>query len=268
MVKKILILIFLVFAGSAQAAEISWMYIQHRIYENGRSFNRLAFGLTDDNGRDQISDANFANVRLSDPRGFFVKLSDYKFSMDEEIYGTYDPMRSQWHFNEEWQVDSWFRANFDEPLIPGVYRLKVSMPDGRTAEYEFNFKGVVALPVITSHSFELHSDPFGSLIWTWDIPDILNQMVLNLQTVVKASIDIYKESKQVGYFFIKLPTHMGYLFIPRNIVQKISAKGDQFGLRVQLETRNSNTRAYSDTLIIRDLKAMSPRLRLNSNPTK
>ncbi len=74
MVKKILILIFLVFAGNAQAAEISWMYIQHRIYENGRSYNRLAFGLTDDNGRDQINDANVCERQTFGPPGLFRKI--------------------------------------------------------------------------------------------------------------------------------------------------------------------------------------------------
>lgn len=266
--KRIFVIICVFFATNAFAVEISWMYVQHRIYENGRTRNRLAFGLIDENNQNLTSDENITAVNLSDPQGRFVKLSDSKFSMDEETYGTYDPMRSQWHFNEEWQVDSWFRANFYEPLIPGVYRLKVSTVNSQVAEYEFNFKGVVTLPVITSRSFELHPDPFGNVIWKWDIPDILGHMVFNLQTVVKASIDIYKNDEQVGYFFIKLPTHMGYLFIPQKIVQKLSAKGDQFGLRVQLETRDSNTRTYSDTLIISDLTATVPRLRPFSNPAK
>jgi len=252
------VVVFILIVGNAFAVEISWMYVQNRRYENGRTLNRLTFGLIDQAGRNLTSNEGVSAIKLSDPQGRLVKLSDSKFGVDEEIYGIYDPMRSQWHFNEEWQVDSWFSANFDEPLIPGVYRLKVSTADGHAADYEFYFKGVVALPVITSHSFKLRPDPFGNLIWKWDIPDTLGYMLFNLQTVVKASIDVYKGNKQVGYFFIKLPSHMGYLFIPRKIVQKLSTKGDQFGLRVQLETRDSNTRTYSDTLIISDLTATLP----------
>jgi hypothetical protein len=188
--------------------------------------------------------------------------------MDEEIYGIYDSQRSQWHFSEEWQVDSWFSANFFEPLIPGVYHLKVITADGKSTEYGFKFREVVSLPVITSRSFEIHPDSFGNVIWKWDIPDSLGHMAFNLQTVVKASIDVYKHNKQVAYFFIKLPSHMGYLFIPRNIVQKIHAKGDQFGLRVQLETRDNSTRTYSDTLLMNALTATVPRLRSSSNPIK
>lgn len=255
MVKKILTILFCVFAGSAHATDVSWMYIQHRVYENGRTYNRLAFGLADDTGYELTGDTHVASVKLSDPRGRLVKLSDLRFSRDEEIYGIYDPMRSQWHFVDKWQIDSWFSADFSEPLIPGVYRLTADTVGGNSAEYDFHFRTAAELPVITSHSFKLQPDPFGNVVWKWDVPAILGHMVFNLQTVVKASIDIYKDKEQVAYFFIKLPSHMSYLFIPRNIVQKMSAKGDRFGLRIQLETRDNTTRTYSDTLIIDDLTA-------------
>ena len=61
---------------------------------------------------------------------------------------------------------------------------------------------------------------------------------------------------------------MGYLFIPRNIARKLNAKGDQFGLRVQLETRDSNTRTYSDTLIIDNLQVTVPQEGSFSSPLK
>ncbi len=266
--KKIFAMIFVFVASNAFAVEISWMYVQHRIYENGRTRNRLTFGLIDENNQNLTSDENVAAVELWDPQGRVVKLSDYKFNIDEEIYGIYDSMRSQWHFSEAWQLDSWFSASFSEPLIPGVYHLKVITADGKSSEYGFKFREVVALPVITSRSFEIHPDPFGNVIWKWDIPDSLGHMVFNLQTVVKASIDVYQHNKQVAYFFIKLPSHMGYLLIPRKIVQKLHARGDQFGLRVQLETRDNNTRTYSDTLLMNDLTAIVPRLRTFSNPIK
>jgi len=256
--KKILIIIMLVWASSSFAMEISWMNIQHRIYETGRTLNRLSFGLIDENSQILTSDENTAAVELLDPEGRSVKLSNYKFNIDEEIYGVYDSMRSQWHFNQEWQPDSWFSANFYEPLISGIYRLKVRWYNRTTAELPFSFKAVATLPAITSRSFRLHPDPYGNVIWKWDIPDTLGCMAFNLQTTSKASIDIYRNHAQVAYFFIKLPSHMGYLFIPREVVQKLSAKGDQFGLRVQLETRDNNTRTYSDTLIINDLTTNLP----------
>lgn len=253
MLKKLLITFLCALAGTAYAADVSWMYVQHRVYENGRSYNRLAFGLIDETGHELTGDTNIASVKLLDPQDRLVQLSVCKFSRDEEIFGVYDPMRSQWHFNEDWQIDSWFSADFSEPLIAGVYQLKVSTRDGKVAEYEFPFRNAPMLPVILSRSFKLRQDPYGNIIWKWDVPDILGHMVFDLQTTVKASIDIYKDEEQVGYFFIKLPSHMSYLFIPRNIVQKLKAKGERFGLRIQLETRDSSARSYSDTLMVNDL---------------
>jgi hypothetical protein len=256
--KKILIILFFICAGNVWAMEISWMNVQHRMYESGRTRNRLSFGLIDKNGQNLTSDEHIKTIELLNPRSRPVKLSKYKFNRDEEIYGVYDSLRSQWHFSQEWQQDSWFSANFAEPLISGIYRLKVIGSEKNIAEFSFHFKNVVALPVITSRSFRLHPDPYGNVIWKWEIPDTLGHMAFNLETTTKASIDIYRNNKQVAYFFIKLPSHMSYLFIPRNLVQKMSTKGEQFGLRVQLETRDINTRTYSDTLIIDSLQATVP----------
>jgi hypothetical protein len=63
---------------------------------------------------------------------------------------------------------------------------------------------------------------------------------------------------QVAYFFVKIPSHMGYVFIPRHVVQKISEKGNQFGLKVQLETGDKNSRTYSNTLVITDMMTTIP----------
>ena len=41
----------LLLVSNAVAAEITWMYVQHRQYETGRNLNRLAFGLVDEKGQ-------------------------------------------------------------------------------------------------------------------------------------------------------------------------------------------------------------------------
>jgi hypothetical protein len=49
--KKIIvtvILISILAVSSVYSAEIAWMYIQHRVYGEGKSLNRLGFGLIDD----------------------------------------------------------------------------------------------------------------------------------------------------------------------------------------------------------------------------
>jgi hypothetical protein len=250
--------VFILFVSNAFAAEVSWMYVQHRRYENGRILNRLVFGLVDEKGHNLTDGSSVADVKLYAPNGAPVKLSKYKFASDEEIFGLYDAIRSQWFYTDTWQFDSWFRANFSEPLIPGIYRLKVTTIDGEITEGTCKFKAIVDLPFIFSRSFKFYPDLLGNIIWKWDIPDNLGHLVFNHQTEARASIDIYRNENNVAYFFVKIPSHMGYVFIPRNVVQKINSMGNQFGLKVQLETGDKNSRTYSNTLVITDMTAKIP----------
>lgn len=262
MMKKIVVVAIVLLVSSAFAAEVSWMYVQNRTYENGRNINRLAFGLIDEKG-DHLNDgSSVVDVTLYAPDGVPVKLSKYKFDSDEEIFGLYDAIKSQWLYSDNWQRDTWFRANFSEPLIPGSYRLKVVTADGKKTESKFNFKHIVDLPIISSNSFRIYPDAFGNVIWKWDIPDDLGHMIFKHETDARASIDIYKNKKNIAYFFIKIPSHLGYAFIPSQIVKKINDKGDQFGLKIQLETGDKNTRTYSNTLVIDDM--MAPLLETNT----
>ena len=107
------------------ATEISWVYVQHRIYETGRSLNRLAFGLIDEKGRLPTDGRNFTKIQLFAPDGTEVSLLKYRFDADEEIFGIYDAVKCRWYYSDNWQFDSWFRANFIEQLIPGRYRLEM-----------------------------------------------------------------------------------------------------------------------------------------------
>jgi hypothetical protein len=67
--------------------------------------------------------------------------------------------------------------------------------------------------------------------------------------MARASIDIYKNEKNVGYFSIILPVHLAYVFIPVDVVQTINRKGDRFELSVQIETKDRNNRTCSKPLV-------------------
>jgi len=242
--------------SNAFAAEISWMYVQHRKYETGRNLNRLAFGLIDEKGQLPINGSDIEDVQLYAPDGSVVNLLKYRFASDEEIFGLYDAVKSQWYYSDIWQFDSWFRANFFEPLVPGQYRLKVTTVTGKVLESSFHFKKRVELPVISSNSFKIHNDSHGNVIWKWDIPDDMGRLIFNHHTEARASIDIIKNKKNVAYFFIKIPSHLGYVFIPRHITEKITSRGDQFGFKIQLETKDKNNRTYSGTLLTSHILTM------------
>jgi hypothetical protein len=239
----------LLIVSNAFAAEVSWMYVQHRKYETGRNLNRLVFGLIDEKGQLSTDGRDVANVQLYAPDGSTVNLLKYGFDSDEEIFGLYDAIKSRWYYSDTWLYDSWFKANFSEPLIPGQYRLKVTTIDGKVVDSSFYFKKRVELPVISSSSFKIYNDTLGNVIWKWDIPDDLGRLIFNHFTEARASIDIIKNKKNVAYFFIKIPSHLGYVFIPRHIAEKITSKGDQFGFKIQLETKDKNNRTYSGTFL-------------------
>ena len=128
----------------------------------------------------------------------------------------------------------------------------VSTNDGKKSERSYPFIKRIDLPIIEKDSIKLNPDSYGNLIWTWNIPQELGQLSVNHRTRLRAAIDIYNKNQNIAYFSVILPSHMSYVFIPREIVQKLNSKGDRFEFKVQLETRDKNNRTYSKPYIIND----------------
>jgi len=179
-----------------------------------------------------------------------VELSPHKFGAPEKFIGYFDPKNSQWRYNPDWRFDSWFSSDILEPLISGIYRLKVATLGGKTTERIYKFNRRIGLPIVDSRSVELHWDQHGNLIWTWDIPLDLGNMSFNSRTRAKAVIDIYRKDQYVAYFSVTIPAQMGFVFIPHDVVQKLNQKGDRFEFKIRLETRDKNNRTYSKPLIV------------------
>ena len=51
-----------------------------------------------------------------------------------------------------------------------------------------------------------------------------------------------------------LPVHMGYVFIPQDVVQSMNQKGNQFEMKISLETKDKNNRTYSKPLIVNEMR--------------
>jgi hypothetical protein len=247
----IVILLSLLTAENVFSVEIAWMHVQHREYGRGRSSNRLSFGLLDDQGKLLTDASTVTEVKLYDSAGKPVHLSPHNFSSLVDISGYYDAKNSQWRYNSHWQFDSWFGIDILESLIPGIYRLKVTTAHGVAAERTYRFNRRIGLPIIDSHSIQLQRDSSGNLIWTWDTPLDLGYLSVNSKTQVIAAIDIYRNDQSVAYFSILIPSHMGYVFIPNGIVKKMNQKGNRFGLKVKLETRDKNNRTYSKPFVVK-----------------
>ena len=98
--------------------------------------------------------------------------------------------------------------------------------------------------------FQSIQDQSGNLFWRWNIPIELGHLSLSHKMRARSAIEIYKNNKTAGYLSIILPAHMGYIFIPRDVVQFMNQKGNQFEMKISLETRDKNNRTYSKPLII------------------
>ncbi len=253
--KKIIvtvILISILAVSNVYSAEIAWMYIQHRVYGEGKSLNRLGFGLIDDELQYLTSDSAVSEVKLYNSQGKEVKIAPHRFGTVNEIYGYYDSKNSQWRYSKKWQFDSWFSVEILEELIPGKYRLFVKTADGKTTERLSVFNRRINIPFVEKSSMQVQRDVHGNLIWTWDVPENMGILALQTKTQARAAIDIFKNDQNVAYFSIILPSHMGYVFIPNDVVQLINEKGDRFELKISLETRDKNNRAYSKPYILKE----------------
>ena len=255
--KKIIFIVLCIFfyiAGNALAVEISWMHVQHREYGSGKSFNRLGFGLIDDHGDYITNNKNIIEIKLYNADKKELKLSTVKFDSIEEVSGSYDYKNSQWYYNKDWQFESWFSAGILDSLNADIYRLKITTADGKSVERTFIFNNRVSLPIVDSKSFKIDMDQAGNLIWSWSIPFELGQLSLTHKMRARAAIDISKNKKPVGYFSIILPAHMGYVFIPQDVVQSMDQKGNQFEMKILLETKDKNNRTYSNSLIVNEMR--------------
>jgi hypothetical protein len=109
--------------------------------------------------------------------------------------------------------------------------------------------------MVDSRTVQPRWDQPGNLIWTWDIPLDLGYLSFGSRTSAKAAIDIYRNDQNVAYFSVTIPSQMGFVFIPHDIVQKLNQKGDRFEFEVKLETRDKNNRTYSKPFVVKGMLA-------------
>lgn len=250
--KQLLIIVFgivLTFGFVGQAASayyLEWWYVQHRVYEDGRDFNRLNFALVDESGNYPTADP-VATVTLRDPDGRIVSLSNPGFWTVDTIYGGYNCDIGQWDYDDQFHFESGNGVQIDDPLIEGTYHLSVTDIDGGTHDGYFEFNGLVNLPIISSSTFDVDLIS-GFLLWEWEISQALLAISINHETQVRAIISIFKNDQYVGDGYFYVPTHMGMILLPPSVVRKMKMKGNRFDFTIQLRTRDNNNRTYSNPL--------------------
>jgi hypothetical protein len=252
--------------GQAMATySISGMYVQHRHSEDGQDSYRFYVEFRDDATKQFATEDLLQSITLLDPNGNPVDLSSLKFAFDHNLDGEYDGKSGRWTFGHfDPLTNLWVAAPYTYgyyystitgPLVRGTYQLTATY-DGIESQFNFTCNGLVDLPVIPSSSIRLRWDKgFGDLICTWAIPVNLSRSSPNLQTSVRASINLYTKDSNgkdivAGYITVRVPTHMGFLLFPTSAMDLVSemlgnVKVSKSDIRIQLRTNDNNNRAYS-----------------------
>lgn len=225
--------------------EIGYSFVQHLVHEDGSDYNRLNFAIYDETNRPVAEDL-VAQVDLMDPNGQPVNLSNLEFSNTRISFPYYDSENGKWVYNFDGNGELFFAwsgyfAIIEDSLIEGEYNLTVTDNQGNQYTSQFTFNGQVDLPIIEKKKFKKkYAD--GNLILKWSVPYDLDS---TWSTSVRAHINIYKEGEYTGVLFTKIPTHLGRLFVPSEVIEKLLAEGDKFFLQIQLRTNDNNNRTYS-----------------------
>lgn len=230
--------------GLAEAYVLDYFMVQHRTYENGSKHNRIAFAVKDANGG-YVTQDKLESLALYGPDGKQLKLTDKAFYSYKELDGVYDGPTGRWQYMTTFYTSGNYRAFISaSELAVGTYKLAI-VYDGAKLEGNWYFYGQVNLPVIKSTTFKYWMDKYGNFMAEWGVPYDLCRTSPNLETSVRVWIDSYKGKTWIGEAFVRVPTHMGRLFLPSSIVSQLKKQGDNFTMGVHLRTNDNCNRTYS-----------------------
>ena len=239
----------LIYAGTVVAYELDWYVIQHRVHESQQLSNRLAFEIQDDSGNYVNSKSVVTAVVLKYPNGSTVTLGELLFEYYQYIGARFFPDSSQWNFYSPEMLSDFF-ADIESPLVIGTYTLEVTMENGQILTKPIHFDFLLDLPVISSRSFQIHTDSTGNVHWTWRIPEQLLSLAKTYDLQVRAGVDAKFNGETVALYWPNLPIEVGYSIVPSYIYQDLVNQADEIRFTFQVRTSNNNARAYSKTIII------------------
>ena len=239
--KKIALVVMILLLGysvSVGAYELSWWYVGHRVYEDGRDYNLMVFGVLDDMGKLPTSDV-LTSTTLLDPLGQEVALTNLRFYYDP-LYITGQYKNGEFIYSDT-TPDSGYVAEVEGVLMEGTYTLELKDITGATLTGTYEFNGFLQIPMISFSSIGASKDESGNLILYWDLPDEW----YGTQTNTVGILDAYANGEVTGEVWVRVPNNIEYVSIPESVIQEVKTWGDQFKFRVLFRTNDSNNRNYS-----------------------
>jgi hypothetical protein len=218
--------------------------VQNRVYENGDHLTRLYFECKDGNNLYPEVDV-LGSIGLMGPNGLIENVTP-TFSSYQEVDGSYNAGNGMWSYPAPAYTYSGYSANLQGALIPGPYNLMFTDKDGEVSALPCQVVNIVDLPIIQSGSYRHHFDKDGNFICQWQVPDNIPQIYPTSARVWISQYD--KQNKLIAELFVTIPTHVGFLFVPKVIVDQVrstAVEGATFKLGTRINTLDGLNRAIS-----------------------
>ncbi len=236
-------------------------YFFNVLHEDGEKGGQSGFSLTDIDGN-TIEVKTIELFYVDDFDGLIqVPMKEGKYGKwaPEQIWfgGSYNTTSSQWNYSEEFLTGEYyiyFSSHLMEGEYPleGTYYLRVVAINGDVYEDEQYYSGPTEVPVISSKSFRGGFDEAGNFIWTWDVP-----ITQEVATSAKPSIWVLGDEKiLVAEITLGQPTHVGMMFVPEEIFQKLQDMGGMMTVGVYIKDIEGRSRFRSKRIAIKKLKKL------------
>jgi hypothetical protein len=224
-------------------------YLQNRSFEDGRSKNKLYFTLKDEHCNEIQEDVHPV-VELYDPVGTQLALSPYNGTSAWDaawlLSGWYDSNTGQFSYGDSFWIDPAYAYTFSESLVSGQYRLVVTVPGYPSFEFLIDYDGSIEIPCISADSFHVRFDGDGNLLWSWKPPQSIDP---SLSTSLRAFIGtISGGSRTDKLLYIKLPSHLGFVFVPADVITSFQGGDETLTFLIGLRRNNNFNRSYSTTI--------------------
>lgn len=243
---------------SSLAANIGGANLQHRVYENNENnHNRVYFDLQNDQG-EPITENIVSNVRLFDPDNneisFIEQNGDKIIFYDNysNLYGRYDCTNGLWEYNTTFSNETYYVLKFLEALRnTGTYLLQVTLNNNDILSKNISINTeIIDVPIVSSDSFYIRETTNGDIIMTWNIPDSTSNLP---SSSARVFLEIFNNDQfMLSELIVKVPTHMEYLFIPKETFDlfqnKLAELGNQLRLGVHIRTNDNHNRSYSNII--------------------
>lgn len=261
----IILLLMISFSGVSYADpnyQIGYHYLQHRVYENGKSVDRLCVSLNDGSGvplpTNQITNVELFLINENGETEVLLSNDAIILEENKERYAVFfSPFMAWGGFADPWHIISYYSVEVLDGLVPeSTYKIKVTDIDGNIHYIEGYFRGEKYLPIVSSKTFKYEFDQDRNFYFNWDISKKwfgIDHLLFNnpdSAPQLRAVLTRYDHDGRIWMLLIKLPYVMGGTFVP-GYCDIFDGDYDRIEISVQMRTADNSNRTVSDSMEIK-----------------